>query len=92
MDRIHPRGRTGRVPIIARPEHVAKRLYLITNKKLSRMKTRLKDLELKRFTANGKSYIKLGDGNWSVSISIEDARLTDRGLILKYYPNWRDAI
>lgn len=56
------------------------------------MKTRLKDLELKRFTANGKSYIKLGDGNWSVSISIEDARLTDRGLILKYYPNWRDAI
>jgi len=56
------------------------------------MKT-ISDLGFKRFASFGKYYITHAYTNVSVIISKEEYYdLTDRGLVRKYFPNWKDSL
>ena len=58
------------------------------------MKTRatIADLEVKRFSNFGKYYVKHAyTGSWSIQITKDEyMNMTDRGLVRKYFPNWKD--
>lgn len=48
------------------------------------------DLEIKRFSIFGKHYVTHAYTNVSIRISAEENKLTDRGIVRKYFPNWRE--
>jgi len=56
------------------------------------MKT-ISDLGFKKIANFGKYYITHAYTNTSVMISKEEYyNLTDRGLVRKYFPNWKDSL